>query len=493
MHRKINHKKSSTKENIIAYFIMTILIVTSSIYLTTLPKANDIAIKGIKPDIPNVKAVINKVESSTKSVKKIEPNAKVTKNNIPYKIVSEKITPIPKTVKKAVPKVIVPKKLLPTPKVVKKTNLNKIVVGKISRNQAYKRGMDIINYVWTYNANLNGIKSNDQISLPTYLKSVKQVKIAGIPYCWGGYTSLDISDQPYVISFNDAIKKGYTTGNIYCVGNYKNLTAGLDCSGFVCAVFKMPGKYGTDTLNDYFNIIKMKDLKPMDILNCRTKHVFIYLKETPDKKGIITMEASYDKYSNNSEKTIINYRSWDSIKDGDKGKPFIAMRYKGLVDDAINFFKDKNEYNDGEKYAVGIKQDQLFKGYIDYADDIDYFKLDVIKNSKYTLQIQKLPIFCNMTILNSKNKVILNITKRGLYNIDLMKDVYYIKFQGIDFKFNSNKDYLFKFQNSIKQRVFKLSSSQVTTTKTINISTSSTKHRGKNRDEYISLAWNNSC
>jgi hypothetical protein len=437
MHRRGIYKKSSIKEriteNVISYLIMFIIIAVSFILLNTLSIPNNKIVKTSKSDITKVKADIN--------------------NSAASKIISK--TPSDKIVVKKVEadtENTVQKKVETNNKIITKTTISNVIPKKIKRSEAYRRGMNIINYVWIYNADLNGIKGMENVALPNYLKGVKQVKISGLPYCWGGYTSLDISDRPDVKNFGEAIKKGYTAGNVYCLGNYKNLTAGLDCSGFVCAVYKIPVKYGTDNLNNYFNLINIKDLKPMDILNCRDKHVFIYLKETADKKGIITMEASYDKSSMNSEKTIINYRSWDSIKKGTDGKPFIAMRYKGIIDDTVKIFRDINEYNFGKEYTVEIKQNQQYRGYIDYADDVDYYKFNVSKTLKYILQLSSMPLYCKMTITNSKGKVILNINKRGSYNIKLVKDIYYIKFQDMDFKFFSSKNYLFNFKSGNLKR-----------------------------------------
>jgi hypothetical protein len=420
MHRKRFHKKSSRKEriieNVISYSAMSIIVIILFILLSTFFRPDNIIIKEIKSDVQKVKSIVKKIEHGTQSIKKPKPE-------------------------------------------------KPIVIKKIKRSEAYRRGMDIINYVWVYNVNLNGVKSNENIALPNYLIGIKQVKVSGLPYCWGGYTSLDISNSSDVKNFQDALKKGYTAGNVNCIGNYKSFTAGLDCSGFVCAVFKIPEKCGTGNISRYFNTININDLKPMDILDCVNKHVFIYLKETSDKKGIITMEAAYNKYSECSEKTKINYRSWDSIKKGVDGKPFIPMRYKGIVDDVVKSFKDSTEYNFGKEYATMIKINQEYKGYIDYVDDIDYFKLNIDKNTKYSLKVLKMPKFCNLVIVNSKEKVIFNARKRGLYNLKLTKDLYYIKVQGIDFKFNSDEDYLFKLQQPLKQAVFKLKSSHSTNIK----------------------------
>lgn len=217
----------------------------------------------------------------------------------------------------------------------KSTPQKKVVIGDIKRSEAYERGMNIINYRWEFNPEKNGTKGNIEVELPNYLKNEKEAKFIGLPYCWGGYLSVDKSNVPDIENFQDAIDHGYTAGNVDCSGSYKKNTAGLDCSGFVCAVFNISEKTDTSNLKLYFNKIKRKNLKPMDILNCEKKHVFIFLKDSEDKKGIITMEATLGKNSKIGGRTVINYRSWDYINKGEDGKPYVAMRYKKIIDDQV--------------------------------------------------------------------------------------------------------------------------------------------------------------
>jgi hypothetical protein len=173
------------------------------------------------------------------------------------------------------------------------------------------------------------------------------------------------------------------------------------------------------------------------------------------------MEAIAKKYTPNSEKTKINYWSWDSIKKGLDGKPFIAMRYKGIVDGVVNSFKDRTEYNFDKEYGAIIKLNQQYKGYIDYADDTDYFKINLEKASEYTLKLSSMPDFYKLTLINSKGKVFLNVKRPGLYNLKLLKDLYYVKVSSDTFKFSSNKYYLFKLQYSLKNKIIKIKSSNL--------------------------------
>lgn len=322
-----------------------------------------------------------------------------------------------------------------------------VVILNIKRSEAYVRGMNIINYVWEYDSSRNGIINSDQIELPDYLKNENKIKVSGLPYCWGGYLSLDKSNISNINNFQDAINKGYVAGNINCAGNYKKYTAGLDCSGFVCAVFNIMEKTDTAGLNSYFNKIKVRNLKPMDIFNCEKKHVFIYIKETMDKKGIITMEATTNRLSKISERTAINYRSWDSIKKGMDGKPFIPMRYKGIIDDKVNDFKDIYEYNNNEAHAINMDLNQYYKGSIDFANDMDYFRVRINRTNEYKLNVLNLPQFCRIYILDDNGEKVFSTKKKGIYSLKLMNREYFIKIEGIDFKFDTNNSYLFSIEN----------------------------------------------
>ncbi|WDC83208.1 hypothetical protein PL321_10385 [Caloramator sp. mosi_1] len=122
--------------------------------------------------------------------------------------------------------------------------------------------------------------------MPRHLKDGELV--SGIPYCWGGYISLDMSNQPQIKNFKDALDKGLVAGNINTNGGYKPLTAGLDCSGFVGAVYKLPIKVSTQMLDDYFHPIKFEDLKPMDIINHKNT-TFLYTSKNQQIRRVLLL------------------------------------------------------------------------------------------------------------------------------------------------------------------------------------------------------------
>lgn len=321
----------------------------------------------------------------------------------------------------------------------KKPPQNEIKISKIKRSEAFKRGMEMINFVWKYEASKNGVVDNNEITMPRHLKDGELT--SGIPYCWGGYISLDMSNQPQIKNFKDALDKGLIAGNINTNGGYKQLTAGLDCSGFVGAVFKIPIKVSTQTLGDYFHPIKFEDLKPMDIINHEKYHVFIYLKESADKKGIIVMEATTGK-NEVFDRTTISYRSYSEIKKYIDNGTYVPMRYNKIVEDDIDFFKDENEFNNFDYLATNIVLDEEYKGYIDYAGDVDIYSVR-LKEGEYKLKIEsEKPILIEL-YCEDGNILKMNVDKlnEAVFNIQESKMVK-IKIY--------SKDLMYKFKYSLK-------------------------------------------
>lgn len=323
----------------------------------------------------------------------------------------------------------------------------RVVINKISRSAAYKRGMDIINYVWEYAPSRNGKITSSDIALPEYLRDGKTQRISGIPYCWGGYLSLDTSNKSEVKNFQEAISKGYVSGNVVCEGGYKDFTAGLDCSGFVSAVFNLPEKCSTQTLKYYFDTIDIRDIKPMDIFNSEKNHTFVFIRETPDKRGIITMESTTSKYASTKDKTVINYRSWESIKKGVDGEPYVPMRYRGIGEDEVTAVFDEYEFNDTISAAFAAKPFDMYKGTIDYVDDVDYFKLVVDKKKSININILGIPDSLGITLLDNKGNIIETFKEKRIYTVNLNKGSFYIKISGRDFKFSSGEEYIFYIGN----------------------------------------------
>lgn len=320
-----------------------------------------------------------------------------------------------------------------------KIEKEKTQIKKVTRQEAYKRAMEIINFVWEYRPKEF---KRDDIKLPNFLGNERKI-VVGIPYCWGGYISIDISDRIDVKNFKDAIEKDYVPGNVLTEGGYKAKTAGLDCSGFVGAVYNLPEKVSTKTLKKYFKYVSIKKIKPMDIFNAEGEHTFIYLKESYDKKGIITLEARHSNSLNSKDKTVVSYRTYEEIKKGQNGKKFYPMRYKRIVEDDIKISMDSYEYNNTLDKAYEIKKNMLFSGSIDYIEDIDIFKIDVEYKQKIMLKVFQLPRDIKLTIKNADEREFKIIERQGFYLLELDKGTYYLEFKNNSLK-TLEENYIFE-------------------------------------------------
>ena len=118
-------------------------------------------------------------------------------------------------------------------------------------------------------------------------KSSWSVELQGIPYCWGGYYALDVGVGKQ--TFPQLLKNNYLAGNIAPKGWYKYMTAGLDCSGYVCAVFKFKTKTNTGGLACLgSSITDVKKLQPMDILVWPGEHVIFFFEWLDDATMLVS-------------------------------------------------------------------------------------------------------------------------------------------------------------------------------------------------------------
>lgn len=208
----------------------------------------------------------------------------------------------------------------------------------ITRLEAEQRALNIINYTWTFskagNTNIE-YKYAFSVSQPSQLKGISTSKITGIPYNWGGL------DSPYTSSYNakwsnfsDAISKGAYAGNVNSEAGlgYIAGTAGLDCSGFVQAVFNIKDyKQSTSTLlTNYFTRINLSDIQHMDILVKTYDHVAIFDRWGTYNGiyGAFTYESTTDELFGGIQGTKRYFMPLELIKDG-----YIPARYNYLKED----------------------------------------------------------------------------------------------------------------------------------------------------------------
>lgn len=209
----------------------------------------------------------------------------------------------------------------------------------LTRSAAEQRALSIINLNWTYSINKNSIlpsTNGDSVTQPTQFKNVTTATMTGIPYNWGGLDSLDSSSSgaPWT-NFLNAIDNGAFAGNVNTSAPYGYIqgTAGIDCSGFVQAVFNIKDyKLSTSTLfNSYFTKISLSNLKHMDILDKPGDHVVIFDKWGTQNgvQGAFTYEATPDQTYGGIQGTKKYFITMNEINLG-----YIPGRYVNIIEDS---------------------------------------------------------------------------------------------------------------------------------------------------------------
>ena len=203
----------------------------------------------------------------------------------------------------------------------------------ITRKQVEARALTMINLIWTFNRNKNGLLNS---SLATYVTEPSQflklstVQATGIPYNWGGTDGMNSSsyNEPWS-NYLDAVNKGAFVGNVNTKAGLGHIagTAGLDCSGFIQSSFNIKGdKLSTLSLfNDYFTKINLNEIRHMDILNKPGNHVVIFDKWGTYNgiPGAFTYESTPDCIYGGIQGTKKYFMSMSEINKG-----YIPGRYR---------------------------------------------------------------------------------------------------------------------------------------------------------------------
>lgn len=294
-------------------------------------------------------------------------------------------------------------------------NGEKVESSKVTPLKAFNRAMNIINYRWTYEKK----NLDESIILPYYIN--EQNEYIGLPYCYGGQISIDSSNIQGISNFKDALKKGYYPGNINTKLGYIKNTAGVDCSGFVAAVFDIKESISTATMDKYFKKIDFKDIKPMDIINSKGRHVYIYLGMSRNNNGIIILESTSNGDKKYKDKTVVNFKSIKELNKDFNEKNFIAMRYIGVKGKNIDYVFDQYEYNNEERFSNEITLNSKIEGNIDYLEDVDYFHISYLSNKSF-IDVSKISTNQEIVIYNNENEM--KINKQGKYEINLTGKVY---------------------------------------------------------------------
>ena len=102
----------------------------------------------------------------------------------------------------------------------------------------------------------------------------------GIPYQWGGFSSLS--------EFDEGLRRGLAAGDVYTPAKRRHLNdavsrhaVGLDCSGFISRVWRLPRHHSTRELEGLSQRLPgYDDLQPGDILNRWNDHVVLFVRFT---------------------------------------------------------------------------------------------------------------------------------------------------------------------------------------------------------------------
>jgi uncharacterized protein YraI len=223
----------------------------------------------------------------------------------------------------------------------------------IIRSQAEHRALQMINLSWKYTKSKNGVPTagyTSYITAPKQFSNVTSANEVGIPYCWSGFDGLNTSSYKETWSnFLDAVNKGAYAGNVNTSSGFGHIlgTAGLDCSGFIQAVFNINvDKLSTSTIfNKYFVKIDMSSIKHMDILNRPGYHAAIFDRwgTINGVQGAYTFEATTDQYYGGIQGTKRYFLTMKQINAG-----YIAGRYINILDD-----KQTTTVSNSQAFKVG--------------------------------------------------------------------------------------------------------------------------------------------
>ena len=167
----------------------------------------------------------------------------------------------------------------------------------VSRTEARQRADAMAEYEWLLKkTHTLTSKSEKGVTLPRDIsyykaqnadKSSWSVEMKGIPYCWGGFYALDTGFGK--TTFTEVLGKNYVAGNIEPIGDYKYMTAGLDCSGYVSAVFGFTSKKNTGALACLGSAVSdVKNLKEMDLLVWPGEHIIFFCQWIDDATMLVT-------------------------------------------------------------------------------------------------------------------------------------------------------------------------------------------------------------
>jgi hypothetical protein len=101
----------------------------------------------------------------------------------------------------------------------------------------------------------------------------------GLPYDWGGWVTLD--------EYDSDLADGQGAGS-HSSDGVLSCTTGLDCSGYVSILWKLPYKIGTSTIHGVSDAIDARDMFPGDVYNKAGSHVIMWTGKDTNGDALIT-------------------------------------------------------------------------------------------------------------------------------------------------------------------------------------------------------------
>lgn len=194
------------------------------------------------------------------------------------------------------------------------------------REILYRRAVELAEYRWTYKPAHHGVKFADT-DLPYYLKILdREMELKGIPYCWGGFDSLDTGsiNQKWA-NFPDAVEKKVMTGNVGLTDYYFPGTAGLDCSGFISAVLRLESRKASWYFYDHLGLVKRKGFSELSLMDVVAKngHLLFFLNK--NDYGINSIETNM---LGSEWKVKYFHWSWRTLRDN----AYKARDYRNIAE-----------------------------------------------------------------------------------------------------------------------------------------------------------------
>jgi hypothetical protein len=115
----------------------------------------------------------------------------------------------------------------------------------------------------------------------------------GLPYQWGGYSSIDGYNLSAPKDFDEQYTgTGFFEDRIHFAGDinltgYTSQACGLDCSGFVSRCWNLPYKHATYAFSDIVSPVRYDELQRGDILNIPYYHVILFKEFANEEKTFI--------------------------------------------------------------------------------------------------------------------------------------------------------------------------------------------------------------